>query len=104
MMESEANRDAYEQVILQWEEVWEKQWEEKARNKLEWKTLFSIIFDDERADLYSNIFKERRIELREVFERGKVHQDIRSRGETYLRYCVNIICFVIILKLGFQES
>ena len=46
-MESEADREAYEQLILQWEEVWEKQWEEKTRNKLEWRTLFSIIFDKE---------------------------------------------------------
>ena len=90
MMESEADREAYEQLILQWEEVWEKQWEEKTRNKLEWRTLFSIIFDKERADLYSNIFEERGLQLREVLERGKVHQDIRSRGETYLRY---LTCF-----------
>ena len=47
MMESEADREAYERVIQEWEEVWEKQWEEKTRNKLEWRTLFSIIFDKE---------------------------------------------------------
>ena len=85
MMESEADREAYEQLILQWEEVWEKQWEEKTRNKLEWRTLFSIIFDKERADLYSNIFEERGIQLREVLERGKVQVDIRSRGKEFLR-------------------
>ena len=90
MMESEADREAYERVIQEWEEVWEKQWEEKTRNKLEWRTLFSIIFDKERADLYSNIFEERGIQLREVFERGKVHQDIRRRGETYLRYLTHL--------------
>lgn len=90
MMESEASREAYERVIQEWEEVWEKQWEEKTRNNLEWRTLFSIIFDKKRADIYSNIFEERGIQLREVLERGKVHQDIRSRGETYLRYLTHI--------------
>ena len=86
MMESEADREAYERVIQEWEEVWEKEWKEKTRNKLEWRTLFSMIFEEERADLYSNIFEERGLELREVLERGKVQQDILTRGETYLRY------------------
>ena len=92
MMESEASREAYERVIQEWEEGGgrEKQWEEKTRNNLEWRTLFSITFDKMRADIYSNIFEERGIQLREVLERGKVHQDIRSRGETYLRYLTHI--------------
>ena len=89
-METEDDRRACERVIQEWEEVWEKEWKEKTRNKLEWRTLFSMIFEEERADLYSNIFEERGLELREVLERGKVHQDIRSRGETYLRYLTHI--------------
>ena len=85
-MEGESDRESCERVIQQWEEEWEKEWEEKTRNKLEWRTLFSMIFDKERADIYSNIFEERGLELREVLERGMVQVDIRSRGEKYLRY------------------
>ena len=85
-METDGDRRACERVIQEWEEVWEKEWKEKTRNKLEWRTLFSMIFEEERADLYSNIFEERGLELREVLERGKVQQDILTRGETYLRY------------------
>ena len=84
-MESEHNREAYERVLQKWEETWDVEWNEKPSNRMEWRTLFSMIFDEERADLYSTIFEERGLELREVLERGKVHQDIRSRGETYLR-------------------
>jgi hypothetical protein len=84
-MEGESDRESCERVLQLWEEEWEKEWKEKRRNKLEWRTLFSMIFDKERADIYSNIFEERGLELREVLERGKVQVDIRSRGEKYLR-------------------
>ena len=85
-MEGESDRESCERVVQLWEDEWEKEWKEKRRNKLEWRTLFSMIFDKERADIYSNIFEERGLELREVLERGMVQVDIRSRGEKYLRY------------------
>ena len=84
-MESEGDRERCERVIKQWEEVWEKEWAQKTRNKLEWRTLFSMIFEKEQADLYSSIFEERGLQLREVLERGKVQVDIRSKGEKFLR-------------------
>ena len=81
----ESDREICERVIQQWEEVWEKEWEQKTRNKLEWRTLFSMIFEKEKADLYSSIFEEKGLQLREVLERGKVQVDIRSRGKEFLR-------------------
>ena len=81
----ESDREKCERVIEQWEETWERGWQEKPSIRLEWRSLFSMIFKDERADMYSQIFEERGLELREVCERGKVQEDIRSRGETFLR-------------------
>ena len=72
-------------VIEEWEELWHKGWEEKKKRKMEWKTLFSLVFEKERADRYANIFDERGLDMREVLERGKVQEDIKSRGEKYLR-------------------
>ena len=89
-METESSRETYDRVIKQWEEVWEGEWKETTSNRLEWRTLFSMIFEDERAEIYSKIFEERKLELREVLERGKTQVDIRSRGEEYLRYLYHL--------------
>ena len=72
-------------VMEEWEQQWEEGWEEKNRNKMLWKTLFSLVFEKERADRYADIFDERGLDMREVLERGKVQEDIKSRGEKFLR-------------------
>ena len=72
-------------VMEEWEQLWEEGWEEKKRKKLQWRTLFSLLFEKERADRYADIFNERGLDMREVLERGKVQEDIKSRGEKFLR-------------------
>lgn len=85
LMEVESDREASEREVRQWEEMWEKEWKKKRSDTLGWRALFSMIFEKEKAAIFSNIFEERGLEMREVFERGKVQVDIRSRGESYLR-------------------